>query len=508
MRLLLGIAVAAAGLCTGQTSPQPAAPRINGPKVFGVRPGRPFLFTIPATGRAPLKFSARGLPAGLSLDSATGRISGRTGIPGEYRVVLGVRNSAGAAQREFKIVVGEKLALTPPMGWSTWYCARTTISDAYIRAQADAMVSSGMAAHGYSYINLDDGWNIQPGSTDPAISGETRDSEGNLRPNRNFPDMQALAAYVHAKGLKIGIYSSPGPLTCGKYAGSFGHEEQDARQFAAWDFDFLKYDWCSYKDRNKVASRQEWEYPYRVMAQELARQDRDVLFNICQYGMGEVWEWGRGAGGHFWRSGDDLGWIPPSKTLWDNILRFGFALAGTERWAGPGGWNDPDNIMIGHVILTMGGKGRTPLGPVPLTQEEQYSHVSLWSLAAAPLVFSGDMTKLDDFTLGLLTNDEVIDVNQDPLGKQASLVAHTGDLQVWAKDLEDGSKAVGLFNLGEREAEVAALWSDLKLGGRMRVRDLWRQRDFGLFDGVFKTRVGRHGVVLVRIAPARGPHAL
>jgi alpha-galactosidase len=202
---------AAAGL--GGPAPS-SRPRINGPKVFGVRPGHPFLFAIPATGSRPIRFTAQGLPAGLSLDSHTGRITGQTGIPGEYKVKLAARNSAGVAVRDFKIVVGETLAFTPPMGWSTWMCARTKISDAYIRTQADAMVSSGLAAHGYSYVNIDDGWNMQPGSQDPALSGEPRDAYGNMRPNLNFPDMKALADYIHGKGLKIGIYSSPGPLTC------------------------------------------------------------------------------------------------------------------------------------------------------------------------------------------------------------------------------------------------------------------------------------------------------
>jgi alpha-galactosidase len=494
MKTLALLCVAAS---TAMAATPAARPRINGPKAFGVRPGRPFFYAVPAVGRAPLRFTAKGLPAGLTLNSATGRITGRLGIPGEYRVRLGVRNAEGASERDFKIVVGETLALTPPMGWSTWYCARTKISDAYIRAQADAMVSSGMAAHGYSYVDIDDGWNIMPGSPEPEIGGEPRDSRGNLRPNRNFPDMKALADYVHGKGLKIGLYSSPGPLTCGKYAGSLGHESQDARQFAEWGFDLLKYDWCSYKDRKKVASREEWEYPYRVMAQALARQDRDILFNLCQYGLGEVWSWGREAGGHFWRSGDDLGWV--NKSLWDNLLRFGFGLAGTERWAGPGGWNDPDNIMIGHIILSISGKGRTPLGPTPLTPDEQYAHMSLWAIAASPLMFGGDMTKLDEFTLGLLTNDEVIDVNLDLLGRQAGVVSKAGDVEIWAKDLEDGSKAVGLFNRGESEAQATARWQDLSLAGSQPVRDLWKRKDLGRFDGAFTAAVPRHGAVLVRV---------
>ena len=485
------------GLQAQILTPKPSSqPRINGPAVIGVRPGRPLLYGIPASGERPMQFSAKGLPKGLTLDSRSGYISGRLMNRGEYSLTLRVQNRFGSAERAFKIIAGDTLALTPPMGWSSWYCARGNIGDAYIRAQADAMVSSGLAQHGYSYIDIDDCWNIQPGSQDPAIGGAPRDAQGNLRPNRNFPDMKALTDYVHGKGLKIGIYSSPGPLTCGKFEGSQGHERQDARQFAAWGFDLLKYDWCSYKDRKLVASREEWEYPYRAMSGYLRDLDRDILLNICQYGLGDVWKWGREAGGQFWRSGDDLGWV--HRDLWDNLLRFGFSLAGTERWVGPGGWNDPDNIMIGHVILST-SKGRTPLAPTPLTPDEQYTHMTLWALLASPLVFGGDMTKLDEFTIGLLTNDEVLDINQDLMGKQAAMVSKDGDLQVWAKDLANGAKAVGLFNLGDREAEVVARWQDLSLRGPHAVRDLWRQKDAGRFDGEFKAPVARHGVVLVKV---------
>jgi alpha-galactosidase len=490
--LLLLAAVLPAGEPGVLTPPPSPQPKLHNARVYGVRPGHPFLYTIPATGARPLTFSARGLPKGLKLDARTGLITGVVGKPGTYTVKLSARNSAGADAREWRIVAGERLALTPPMGWSTWYNAHTAISDAEVRAQTDAMVSTGLIDHGYSYINLDDGWNIKPGSNDPLVGGAARDENGNLRPNRNFPDMKALSGYVHGKGLKIGIYISPGPLTCAGFAGSYQHEEQDARQFAAWDFDFLKYDLCSYgkliKDRQNA---QEYRKPYELMGNALRKLDRDFVYNFCEYGLGKVWEWGRDAGGNFWRTAGDVG------GTWANVTKYGFGQAGMERWAGPGGWNDPDNINIGYIM------GKSGLGLTTLTHNEQYTWMSLWSLMSAPLVFGGDMTRMDDFTLNVLTNDEVIAIDQDPLGKQAARVSAQGDLEVWAKDLEDGSKAAGLFNRGDTETAVTLRWRDISIQGPQAVRDLWRQTDMGLFEEEFTAQVGRHGVALIKLTPAR-----
>ena len=476
-------------------TPRPSPkPRINGAKVFGVRPGSPFLFTIPATGDRPMKFSAKGLPNGLKLDERTGRITGSVMKRGKYVVTLRASNALGEAEREFRVVVGDKLALTPPMGWNSWYCFFAGVTDEMMRAAADAMVETGMINHGYSYINIDDGWSMKPGSNNPRLKGPARDEHGKINSNKKFPDMKAMTDYIHSKGLKTGLYTSPGPLTCARYVGSYQHEEEDARRFAEWGFDFLKYDWCSYGRIAKDRSRAELMKPYKVMKAALDKQNRDFIYNLCQYGMGDVWEWGAEVGGHCWRTTGDLG---AATSLYSNVVTYGFSHNGREQWAGPGHWNDPDYLLIGWI----GWKGA--LRPTPLTPNEQYTHVTLWCLLAAPLIFSGDMTKLDEFTLSLLTNDEVIEVDQDPLGRQASRVAKEGDGQVWAKDMEDGSKAVGLFNVGEIETTVTARWSDLGLAGRQRVRDLWRQKDLGIYEGQFSANLPRHGTVLVRLFPLK-----
>jgi len=479
-----------------------AKPRINGPSIYGARPNHPFLYRIPATGQRPLRFFASGLPQGLKLDRATGIITGAVKSPVSATVNLKATNSAGTCERNFRIVIGDQLALTPPMGWSTWYLLQSKVSDHDVRAQADGMISSGLIDHGYSYINIDDGWSVKLEGVAEAAS--PRDARGNLKCNERFPDMKALTDYLHKRGLKAGIYSSPGPLTCGRAAGSYRHEQQDARQFADWGFDLLKYDQCSY--RRKDNSLAEFQKPYRLMGGILAGLDRDIVFNLCQYGNAEVWKWGREAG-HFWRTSGDLGWGPKGiYTLWDNIVKT-FEQGDHGKFAGPGGWNDPDNVMMGY-IADIPKDARPPnvkilrLIPAPLTPDEQYTHMTLWSILAAPLILSGDLTKLDGFTLSLLTNDEVIEVNQDPLGKQATRVFESGGLSVWVKDLEDGSKAVGLFNLGDIEKNVTARWADLAIFGKHAVRDLWRQEDLGRFENEFPARVAPHGVVLVKIRAA------
>jgi alpha-galactosidase len=477
-------------------TPKPSsAPRINGPRIFGVRPGHPFLFTIPATGERPIAFAIENLPKGLEFDPASGQIAGQIQNAGEYLTTIRASNQLGRVERPFKIVCGDTLALTPHMGWNSWYVWENNVTDKIIRNAADAMVSSGLIQHGYQYINIDDCWAVKPGASDPSLGGEPRDAEGKVNANSRFPDMKALTDYIHSKGLKAGIYTSPGPLTCAGHVGAYQHEESDARRFAEWGFDFLKYDWCSYGDIVKQPNRAQLIQPYKVMGDILHGLNRDVVLNLCQYGMGNVWEWGKEAGGHSWRTAGDLGGsfegIPAA------LFRDGFdvyARNQLNRFGGPGGWNDPDYLLLGYLS---NWKGKTV--PSPLTPNEQYTHVSLWCLLAAPLILSGDITRLDDFTLNLLSNDEVLDIDQDVLGKPASRAAVDDEREVWVKELEGGAKAVGLFNRGEMEATVTVKWSAVGLQTPQKIRDLWRQRDLGTFEREFKTDVPRHGVILIRM---------
>ena len=474
------------------TPKPPREPRINGARIFGVRPGSPLLFRIPATGERPMQFRVKDLPEGLEVSSQSGIITGRIADTTHrtYRTTLVAENAAGLAEREFRIVVGDKLALTPPMGWNHWYAHYNRVTDAMMREAADVMVQTGMADVGYMYVNIDDCWMNAPDHADLGRVGPLRDENGNLIPNSYFPEMAALTDYIHYKGLKAGLYTSPGPLTCAGFAGSWEHEKQDARQFAVWGFDFLKYDWCSYSEIAKDRSLPELKKPYIKMGEILRRLDRDIVFNLCQYGMGQVWRWGKEVGGNCWRTAGDLGFEL------QRYHRVAIRNAKFREHARPGAWNDPDYLLLGYV-----GKASEMSEPVPcpLTPSEQYSYMSLWCLMAAPLFFSGDMSKLDEFTLNVLCNPEVIDINQDPLGRQGYPALQDKDREVWIKELEDGSVAVGLFNLAESEQVVTVRWRDLGLKTKQAVRDLWRQKELGVFRREFSASVGRHGVLLLRV---------
>jgi alpha-galactosidase len=492
-RVLPASAQSASDLLTPKA---PATPRINGPKVYGVKPGHPFLYRIPCTGSRPMHFSAKGLPPSLKLDPTTGVISGQapTG-PKEYPVTFEATNSLGKFSRAFKVVVGNTLSLTPQMGWNDWYSYYEHPTDTDIREAADAMISSGMADFGYQYVDIDDAWEHKPGSTIPELMGPPRSQQGTILTNGKFPDMNKLTDYIHSLGLKAGIYSGPGPLTCAKFEASLGHEEADAQQFAQCGFDLLKYDWCSYgsivKDKTLLSLKQ----PYEKMSSSLLKQDRDIVFNMCQYGQGEVWKWGREVGGTSWRTTGDLG-LAKDEAL-PGFYSIAFANAALGDYAGPGGWNDPDYILIGSV-----GDAHNitaPAKPTPLTHDEQYSYMSMWALMASPLFFSGQMTKLDAFTLNILCNSEVIDIDQDTLGKQAKIIRQTPDEFVLAKVLEDGSMAVGLLNLSTQSREISLPWRDVGKSGALAVRDVWRQKDLGRYQDGYKTVIAAHGVALIRL---------
>lgn len=475
-------------------TPKPGrGPRVNGPRVYGCRPGNPFLYRIPAQGERPMEFSARGLPGSLSLDAVAGIIRGQAPARGEYEIELRASNAHGTSVRRFRIFSGDTLALTPPMGYNHWYAHYDRITDAMMRQAADVLVTSGMADVGYDYVNIDDCWMNAPKHSDPLRVGPLRDENGNLLPNRHFPDMKGLTDYIHAKGLKAGTYTSPGPLTCGGFAGAWEHEAQDARQFAEWGFDFLKYDWCSYGDiaaKDPDPELVKYKKPYVLMGRLLKELPRDVVFNLCQYGMGKVWEWGESVGGHSWRTAGDLGF--ELDRIFDVALRNAEYRAASK----PGAWNDPDYLQIGWIGAAH-GMGQPK--PCDLTPSEQYAFMSLWCLSAAPLFFSGDMANLDEFTLGILCNPEVIDIDQDPLGQAGRVVAFDEDTFVMIKELADGSRAVGLGNRGEFPARLTVRWSELGLSGEQPIRDVWRGRDLTPAKDAFSAEVGRHAVVLVRI---------
>lgn len=482
-------------------TPKPGpAPRINGPKVYGCRPGNPFLYRIPTTGERPIRFEALGLPEGLKLDSATGIITGMAPPRGDRTMVLRATNRHGVYARVLTVVSGDTLALTPPMGWNHWYAHYNRITDAMTREAADVMVKTGMADVGYSYVNLDDCWmNASPDAKrkpDPARIGPFRDAAGNILPNRHFPDMRGLTDYIHGHGLKAGIYTSPGPMTCAGFSGSYEHEEQDAKQFAAWGFDFLKYDWCSYsKVVGTDRSLPTLKLPYQKMGDILKRLPRDVQFNLCQYGMGDVWNWGAEVGGQSWRTGGDLGG--------ELNQIFPVALKNAQHRANskPGAWNDPDYLQIGYIGLA---RTNAEPAPCPLTATEQYAFMSLWSLMASPLFYSGDMSRLDEFTLNVLCNPEVIEIDQDILGESARVVMLTPETFLMIKTLDDGSKAIGLCNSDEIARDISLTWDKAGIAGKQRVRDVWRHQDIGLFDASYSAKVPRHGVVLLRLYNANG----
>lgn len=493
-------------------TPQPSAkPRINGASVFGVRPGSPFQFRIAATGDRPMTFSAQGLPSGLQLDPKTGIITGKLSKAGTSIVSLSAKNQKGRAEKKLRIVCGDRIALTPPMGWNSWNCFAGEVSADKVKRAAEAMVKSGLINHGWTYINIDDFWQNHRDSKDQTLRGKLRDEAGNIVPNARFGDMKALTDYVHNLGLKIGIYSSPGPWTCGGCAGSYGYEKQDAETYAKWGFDYLKYDWCSYggvingmqnNDPYKVASL---SYqgggslpvavkPFKMMGEYLLQQPRDIVFSLCQYGMSDVWKWGDSVGGSCWRTTNDI------TDTWVSVKNIALAQDKAAAWAKPGNWNDPDMLVVGTV-----GWGNPH--PSKLKPDEQYLHFSLWSLFSAPLLIGCDMEKLDEFTLNLLKNDEVIEINQDPLGKQATCVQTIGELLIYVKELEDGSRAVGFCNFGLEKVNLAYQdFERLGITGRQKVRDLWRLKDIRSINTKsdhLSIEVPVHGVLLYKFTSVK-----
>ena len=468
-------------------------PLLNYPRITGATPGKPFMFLIPASGDEPLTFAARNLPGGLTLDPKTGLITGSLEKAGRTPVEITITNARGKATGTITIVGGENaLALTPPLGWNSWNAWGNTVTAERVRLSADGMVASGLHRQGYTYINIDDVWEGGLRPTRPYDLEASRDANGDPVTNERFPDMKGLVDHIHSLGLKAGIYSSPGPTTCQGLGASYQHEEQDARAYARWGFDYLKYDWCGYSRIAPNPTLEDRKKPYRLMGEILARQPRDIVFSICQYGQGDVWEWGREVGGHLWRMTGDI------RDSWPSMTSIGFQQTGREQFAGPGGWNDTDMLVVGMVGWSQGQR------PSDLTPNEQLTHLALWALQAAPLLIGADLSKIDTWTTNVLGNREMLAVNQDVLGRAAGRKMSDGWVEVWARPLEDGTIAAGLFNRGPEAATVTATWADLGLKGAQPVRDLWLQKDLGRMDRQLSANVPRHGVLFVKIGtPAR-----
>ena len=487
------------------TPKAPKTPKVNGAKVVGVHPAAPFLYRIPATGERPMRFAAEGLPKGLKLDPETGIIKGKIKKAGTYKVTLKAANSLGAAERELRIKVGDEISLTPPLGWNSWNVWGNSVTQEQVLASARAMVESGLADCGWTYINIDDGW-----------QGVRGGKWNGIQPNRKFPDMKGLADEIHSMGLKFGIYSGPWVSTYAghigsscdyadgsydfikegkcddvykldrskvdrksvRYFGKYSFVEADVKQWADWGVDYLKYDWYPNDEAHA-----------REMAKAIAGCGRDMvlsLSNRAPLADAAVWEDCAQA----WRTTDDI------RDTWASMSTIGFD--GQDRWApycGPGHWPDADMLVVGRV-----GWG-PKVKDSALTADEQYTHISLWALLANPLLIGCDMANLDEFTLNLLSNTEVLDVNQDPLGVQATRLNADPTAIVYVKPLEDGSLAVGLFNRGEKPARVGFGMRELGLFTKVTVRDLWRQKDLGTVapEGRWDTRVAPHGAVLVKL---------
>ncbi|MBN8821617.1 MULTISPECIES: NPCBM/NEW2 domain-containing protein [unclassified Spirosoma] len=485
------------------TPPSAKTPKINSAKIVGVTPNNPFLYYIAATGNRPMTFSAESLPAGLSLDAKTGIISGKVAQRGTYAVTLKAKNALGTATKSLTIKIGDTIALTPPIGWNGWNSWEAHIDREKVIASADAMVKMGLRDHGWTYINIDDAWQGKRGGPLNA-----------LQPNAKFPRFKEMVDYIHSLGLKAGLYSTPYISSYGGYAGAssdsahggethetimvnrraFNHigkyrfEVEDAKQMAEWGFDFLKYDW-----RIDVNSTER-------MSTALKQSGRDIVFSLSNNAPFEkVTDWARLS--NMYRTGPDI------KDSWTSLYLTTFSLDKWAPYTAPGHWADPDMMILGKVSI----------GPVMhdtrLLPDEQYSHVSIFSLLAAPMLIGCPIEQLDAFTLNLLTNDDVIEINQDPLGKPARLVKEENGVQIWAKPLEDGSVAVGLFNTAEygKTPQSYFYWGSEKarsytfdfasigLKGKYKLRDVWRQKDLGTFDGSFNTEIRHHGVVMLRL---------
>ncbi len=471
-------------------------PKIRGPLAFGAGLKTQTLLPVPTTGRRPLLFSADGFPEGLWIHSKTGVIQGKATEEKEATVKLMVNNDDGADERVVKVTTGGRLALTPPLGWNSWNTWATSIDEQKVSEAAQALITSGLAARGFNYVNIDDGW-----------QGKRNGDTGPLQPNEKFPDMAALCKHVHSLGLRIGIYSTPwvksygglpggssgkmvrcdfkGHEDSGKFLGERSHHDEDARQWAKWGFDFLKYDWFP------------WDVPEtQLMREALRRTGRDIVYSLSNSAPYDK-AFHRYENANCWRTTGDI------IDTWPCICHIGFKQ---ERWipyTGPGHWSDPDMLVVGRLGWGNVRENR-------LTRDEQITHVTLWSMLSAPLLLGCDLTALDDFTIRLMCNDEVLEIDQDPLGRQAYCAKEvwTHDEagkenaynSAYAKLLHDGSLAVALFNRFDEPAIVEVPWCNLGIRCECNARDVWANKDLGKVNGKLSMGVPAHGAQLIRLS--------
>jgi len=449
-----------------------------------------------------MTFSADGLPAGLRLDPSTGLITGTLNAKGEHSVILRATNAAGSAEKKFRIIVGDTICLTPSLGWNSFNTYDVRVNQKQILEAAHAMAESGLSRHGWNTVTCDDGWQGQRGGRWNAI-----------QPNEGFPDIAGMVSEIHGLGLKAGIYSTPWVTSYGHRVGGssenadgswsadftkqhndswsqkfpfvigrYHFAEKDAHQMADWGFDYLKYDWEPIHEPD-----------VREMAEAIRSSGHDIVYSLSNNAhrtllreISGVSQWANS-----WRITGDV------HDNWRDVANSAFGQDAWAPYSRPGHYNDPDMLVVGNV-----GWGHPH--PSHLTPDEQYTQISMWSLLSAPLILGCDLRKLDPFTMGLITNDEVLDIDQDELCKQALCVLKQGELEAYAKPMADGSLAVGLFNRGEKAAPMTVNWSDLKLKGPQRLRNVWSQKDLGTFDGTFdSTPIASHGVLLLRFYPVK-----
>ncbi|MGA9780379.1 MAG: glycoside hydrolase family 27 protein [Verrucomicrobiia bacterium] len=488
-----------------RTPPAPDTPRINGPDIFGVRPGSPFLYTIPATGDRPMTFSVENLPPGLRVDSANGQMTGELKRKGEYDVIFHAKNAKGEVEKKFRIVCGDKIALTPPIGWNPWNCWMDFADQKTILDAAQKIVSSGLINHGWMYVCMDDAW-----------QGERAGKSHALQPNEKFPDLKALCDTIHRLGLKAGIYSSPWITAYSNHAGGssdnpdgswskamandsyhrfgkYSFEQADADQCAAWGFDYFKYDW------NPI------DVPHvKAMSIALRKSGRDIVFGLSNAApFDHAADWARWA--NCWRTTSDIfdSYDTPRDWWFFSVSEIGFSQDRWAPFAGPGHWNDLDMLVVGGYLSC----NVRPMHPTHLTPDEQYSHITMWCMLSSQLMIGCDLDRLDPFVLNLLDNDEVLAINQDALGEEATRVATLGDIDVYLKNLEDGGKAVAFFNRGPQAETI----NFCKLGfigisGPLHVRDLWRQKNLpDVTDpkDVFKVNIAAHSAELYKFTSAK-----